>query len=212
MFFFVLASLARCSISIGLLDRPLIAAFLFGAITSTLEFALPLGIILELFWLDVLRLGAVIPPSGTLSFLLLYPLTLLFSWQAPSQLAVPLLICLPFAYTITWVELWQRKRTNVYINDLEAWVENPQNGISPQDIVYKTMARFILWECLLYITLFTSLWGIFTLLNKAHALPLIAHMNWPILYSMGLMGAVLALRTKRAYAILAIGIIIAFLL
>ncbi len=211
MFFFVLSSLARCSISIGLLDRPLVAAFLIGFATNTLELALPLGAVLELFWLDVIRLGAIIPPSGTLSFLLLYPLSLIFTWQTPSTLAIPLLICLPLAYTIKWLELFHRKQANTYIANLETWVENPQQGTSPQAIIFKSLVRTIIHETLLYLGLFFLLYILFSSFNHTNTMPTIPNMNWTILYSMGLMGAMLALRTKRAYAILLCTAIAVFL-
>ncbi len=209
MFFFVLSSIARSSISIGLLDRPLVAALLYGFATNSLEFALPLGAVLELFWLDILRLGAIIPPSGTLSFLLLYPLCLIFNWQAPSQFAIPLLVCLPLAYTIKWVESLQREQNNAQIAEVENWVNNPKTGNSPQKVIYISLLRFICFETLHYMTLFGLLFFIFHTLEHNHIF-IISGITWSVIFSISLMGAVLALRTRRAYAILCLALVIAY--
>ncbi len=210
MFFFVLTSLARCSISIGLFDRPLVAAFLFGIITNTLEFSLALGIFFELFWLDALRLGAIIPPSGNLSFLLLYPLILIFGWLEPSQFVLPLLLCLSLAYTIKKVELYQRKQNNIYIEQVKQWTKNPQTGLHPSHIIYKSLWQSIWIYALLYIVLFCLLYFLFSILGTTIPLPIVTQFNWTLLYATALMGALLALRTKKAYAILLLAIIIIF--
>ncbi len=212
MFFFVLTSLARCSISIGFFDRPLVAAIFLGFFTDNLEFSLSLGIVFELFWLDVLRLGAIIPPSATLSFLLAYPFILIFAWPTPSQFALPLLICLGFAYSVRGIELWQRKHNNAYIHQVEQWTKNPQIGLHPKYVIYKSLSQSIWIYALLYLVLFFGLYYLFSILSSNQLLPTIAQFNWTILYAAGLLGALLTLRTKKIYIILLLATMLVFLI
>ena len=113
----------RSSCIVGLLDRPLCLALIAGICTSDWALALSLGIILELLWLDVLELGSVVPPFGSLRFLL---------------------------YALCYALLF----------------------------------------CLLAV------------LTARQALPQLLVLNWPMLYAAALMGAVLSLRTHRAYMVL----------
>ena len=82
----------RSSCIVGLLDRPLCLALIAGICTSDWALALSLGIILELLWLDVLELGSVVPPFGSLSFLLLFPLAVHFGLNQPGELLLPLIL------------------------------------------------------------------------------------------------------------------------
>ncbi len=224
-FFFVLASLARSSINMGFFERPLVSAFILGLLSGELELALSLGIFLELFWLDFLRLGAVVPPSGTLSFILLFSLSLIHGWQEPMQLAIPLLFCVSFAYSASWLEKWQRRQNDILLEGVQAWAEWPNiSNLSPKfdkgkntnsDLVSKCISPDAvmtsafwrtLWSYgLLFLFCFVCLHTLFSFLQNIHALPLVPGLSWPMLYGMGLTGAVLALRNKRAYAVLLMG-------
>ncbi len=203
-FFFVLSQVARLSINIGFLDRPLMAALLMGLATDTLGEALALGLVLELFWIDGLRLGTVVPPSATLSFLLLYPLCMLFGWQSPEQLPLPLLICILFAHVSAWQESWLRKRNASHDTAVEAWIEQPTSApsakaLSPEAYIWRSHWRVLWSSALLYGLCFGLLYFFFAFLVQKQAFPIIPHLTWNILYGVGLLGAVLALRTRRAY-------------
>ena len=43
----------------------------------------------ELLWLDVIALGSVVPPFGTLAFLLLFPLSVIPGWTEPISSSRP---------------------------------------------------------------------------------------------------------------------------
>ena len=45
---------------------------MLGGLSGQWQPALSLGIVVELLWLDVIALGSVVPPFGTLAFLLLF--------------------------------------------------------------------------------------------------------------------------------------------
>lgn len=84
-FFFALAGAARSTCIVGLVDRPICLALFAGFFIGDWSLALPLGIIIELLWLDALELGSVVPPYGSLSFLLVFPLCRQFGLDQPGM-------------------------------------------------------------------------------------------------------------------------------
>ncbi len=216
----MLASLARSSINMGLFERPLVSAFILGLLSGELTLALSLGMVLELFWLDFLRLGALVPPSGTLSFILLFSLSLLHGWQEPMQLGIPLLFCVILAHTASWLEKWQRRQNDMLLKGVQVWAEcsleapntpkgkhvsHSETSIAPDMVIASAFWRTLWSYALLYLACFVVLHTLFSFMQNIHALPLVPGLSWPILYGMGLTGAVLALRNKRAYAVLLMG-------
>ncbi len=200
-------------------------ALLLGFCTDTMPFALALGLALELFWIDLLRLGTIIPPSGTFSFLLLYPICLLFQWELPSTLPLPLCICLIAGYGASLLERWQRRANAQYDAALEAWaMQNPDDGnqegkddvrenalqqaqLSPSLIISRARWRVLWSSALLYLGVFGCVYALLSWLETKHAVPIFPHFNWYMLYAIALIGPILALRTRRAYRVLALGII-----
>ncbi len=201
----MLSYASRLSVHIVFFDRPLVAAFFMGLCTDSLPQALAIGFVLELFWIDSLRLGAVVPPTGTLSFLLLYPLCLMFDWTLPQQLPLPLFICMLFAHASAWLERWQREQNEANDARLELWVENTANpyALSPECSVALSHWRVLWSAAALYMVCFGVLFGLFTALEHWYVIPMYSSMSWHILYGAGLLGAVLALRVRRAYIVLA---------
>ncbi len=204
-------------------------ALILGYCTNTMPLALAVGLALELFWIDLLRLGIVIPASATFSFLLLYPLCLIFQWQLPSALPIPFCICLFFGHAASLLEHWQRAKNTYYDTQLELWVENTcsmekcsaenQNtdtlqhkGMSPAHIISRSTWRMLWSSSFLYFTSFALLYSFFSWLEKIYFLPVFSEFNWQILYSISLVGAILALRTRRAYKFLGAYLICLFIM
>ncbi len=228
-FFFVIAHAARTTFRIHFLDRPLVIAFFLGFCTDNMSFALSLALVLELFWIDTLRLGIVVPPSGTFSFLLLYPLCLHFQWYLPSLLPIPLIICIMFGFVSSWFERWQRKKNSCYNANLEAWVrqttENPDVcdvqseklntkqvlALSPSEIIFQSRWSMLWSSALLYVLCWSILYGFFKILQAFYIVPSISLFTWNLLYSIALLGAILSLRTSRTYAFLLLGFCFLFL-
>ncbi len=176
-----------------------------GLCTQTLPEALALGLVLELFWIDGLRLGGVVPPSASLSFLLLYPLCLIFSWDLPQQVPIPLLLSIMCAHAAVWLEQWHRSANMSCDARLELWAENEKNkhGMSPEQIMTQSHWRVLWSSALLYMVCFGVLFGLCSLITVYYGMPSFVGLLWSALYGIGLLGAVLALRTRRAYIVLA---------
>ncbi len=183
-------------------------ALCLGLLTNALPQALALGLVLELFWIDALRLGTVVPPSATLSFLLLFPLCHHFSWFLPAQVPLPLLVCILFAHVAAGLERWHRARNTALDARFELWVEHPSApmALSPERIMLRSHWRVLWSSVVLYILCFGSVYVFFSYLVQEQLFPVFPHVTWNILFGVGLLGAVLALRTQRAYVVLALSL------
>ena len=130
-FFFVLAGAARSSLLFRIADRPLFWGIIFGLVSGLWELGLPLGIIFELLWLDVLPLGSVVPPYGTLSFLLLFPIAELYDWRQPDMLLLPIVFAMLCAYMAAWLEQYQREVMDDASERVQCWCTAAAGGMRP---------------------------------------------------------------------------------
>lgn len=197
--------MARRACSIGLIERPLVIGLCAGMLTGHSEIALPLGIIFELFWLDIIPLGAVIPPVASLNFFLVFCLALVFDWHEPAQFVLPVLLTLPAAYVSATVERWQYARNNGMLEYLERWMHGQPAGYSPGTIVLRSLVCTAFVQGALFVALFSIcyallLTGVYKWLAAMGQFP----MSWLVLYGFAAIGAIVALRTRRAYALLAL--------
>lgn len=175
---------------------------LAGWLTGRWDVAMPLAVFLELFWLDVIRLGAIAPPSGALSFVLLFSSVLLLDVQAPTQLPLPLLLCVPCAYAVSLLERRLRENANANIEPVAAWCAG-ERGLSPAEAIVRGLWRQTVANAALFLAAFALVMGTLFFVKAWMGLPAAPELSWNILYGLGLLGAVLALRTRRAYAVLA---------
>lgn len=183
---------------------------LMGCLTGDWLLALPLGITLELLWLDVVPLGSVVPPQGVLSFLLMFPLARLYGWSAPGALLLPLLLAVLAAYGAAFAERSQR----VLLNRLMPAVENfcrTGKGCPPGGALLAGISLRACWQFALYLACFILLAIIFDGLDSQRRGPILRTINWPMMYVAAMLGAILSLRVRRAYAILLAGLCLAAL-
>lgn len=184
---------------------------LAGWLTGRWDVALPLAVFLELFWLDVIRLGAIAPPSGAISFLLLFSSSLLLALEVPGELPLPLMLCVPCAYAVSLLERRLRERTNARIDDVAAWCAG-QGGLSPSRVVLGSLARQAAANGVLFLVCFALAVGTLYVVRNTFGLPVAPGLSWNVLYGLGLLGAVLALRTRRAYVVLGCALILTLVL
>ena len=178
-------------------------ALITGIYTSDWALALSLGIILELLWLDVLELGSVVPPFGSLSFLLLFPLASHFGLNRPGPLLLPLILVILAAYLGSFMERSLRIHENHLVDRVEAWCAGDCFALAPDRAVLHVILLRAFWQFLLYAVCYVLLFCMIAVLSARQALPQLSVLSWPMLYGAALMGAVLSLRTRRAYMVLA---------
>lgn len=112
----MLIGIARFSHIIGLVERPLALSLVAAFATDLWDVALPLGITLELLWLDVVAMGSIIQPFGGMAFLLLFPLSATLSWTQPGVLLLPLVLCILAAHIGAYCELKYRIQQNCLLD------------------------------------------------------------------------------------------------
>lgn len=178
---------------------------LAGWFTGQWDVAVPLGIVLELFWLDVIPLGAVLSPTGALPYLLTFSMALLFGIRTPDQLVFPLFFTMGCAYVSVALERRQRVRANALAETMVA----SEGRLSPDAVVYASLAGRAMQQGALYVLCFGALYGLLRLTVLLPAgIPVVPGITWNVLFGVGSVGALLALRTRRAYAVLGVCLIV----
>ena len=165
---------------------------MLGLAVDQWEICLPLGILFELFWLDVLPLGSVVPPYGTLSFLLLFPLALLYGWRQPDTLLLPIVFSMLCASVASRLEQCQR--------------ELPCDTHSTRAILCGVLIRAGA-QYGLYMLCFLMLTALGPLLARTGA-QWFPSASWAVFYAAALTGSVLGLRIRGTYVILLASLII----
>ncbi len=202
----MLAGAARSTCILGLVDRPLCIAFFLGAFTGDWQLALPLGIIIELCWLDVIELGSVVPPYAGLTFLLAFPLCRHFGLMSPGQAILPLLLSLLAACAAAWCERQQRIALNPMIDAVSH--ASQRGGMSPERAVLIAGLRRVLVQFILYAVSFGVISIVLFLFQENGNMASLAGITWHELYGVALLGALLSLRTRQAYCVLVGGVTI----
>lgn len=192
----------RHSFCIGLLDRPLFLALVFGYATGAWDVVLPAGIVLELLWLDVVPLGSVVPPLNFLSFWLFVPLCLHYRWTTPEALMLPLFLALLCAYLGSWLECRLRLWHNAGLEPVQRWLAGADVKQSPRRLTYAAIGQRFVMHMLVYSGLAVLYMHSVALLYAQNWLPVAAGLTWPVVYTVAAVGAVLSLRTQRAYILL----------
>lgn len=184
----------------------MVIGLLAGYLTGQWAVAIPLGIVLELFWLDVIPLGPVLSPTGALSYLLTFSMSLLFELHAPGQLVLPLFFTMGSAYASIYLERQQRARANALVETMAAC----EGRLSPDAVVYASIGGRLVQQVGLYLLCFYALYGILRMAVAAlpNGIPFVPGITWEALYGVGAVGALLALRTRRAYAVFGVCLLV----
>ncbi|WP_345782780.1 PTS sugar transporter subunit IIC [Pseudodesulfovibrio pelocollis] len=202
-------SLFRFSLTIGLLERPLVIGLFWGLATGDVETSLCIAIFFELFWLDLIPVGTYIPPHLTVATFAALSLTTFFGLDHPGRILFVLFASMPLAWLGTRLEALLRERDQVNYNKLLTWVRNPDSPRLPSLIVMRSVGRTFVYSGLAFYAAMLVLvyfFEIFFSLNPSLFTKL--GVTWPYLWVAATLGGLMALRVRRAYALLAAGIIL----
>lgn len=141
------------------------------------------------------------PPYGSLSFLLVFPLCRQFGLDQPGMALLPLILSMLAAYTASWCELRQRIGLNPMVDAVMEWC-NGSGGVSPGRVILLAGLCRAMWQAALYVAWFGAIYALLAALAARQALPELEVIPWSALYVAALLGAVLSLRTRQAYAVL----------
>ncbi len=173
--------------------------------TWTLQPALSAGIFFELLWLDLFPAGTYIPPQGLLSLSACLSLLSCLPRADMRTTALVLIATLPLAYLGAWVEQGYRKRQNLSYNQLITW--NRRGGghaFTPNRLVFRALVELFAVYFLLHLLCVLALLPILRavqpwLMNGPQP-------TWPLFWIAASMGAILALRLPRVYALTGAGL------
>lgn len=194
---------------LGFVHRPILAALLWAGLTMNLQPALNLGIFFELLWLDLFPAGTFIPPHALFS--LTATLTLLACLpEADMRLVTFVIVCvLPLAHLGAWAEQRYRQRQNLSYNALLVWNRKSAAPYIPQRLIH----RAVLEGTLLYMLLFAVCTAPLLVVIKT-VRPWIEggpQPAWPALWLCACVGAVLALRLRKAHALALVALVLGVL-
>lgn len=208
-FFFALFSLFRYSISIGLLERPLVVGLFWGAFTGDYTTSLYIAIFFELFWLDLIPVGTYIPPHLTAATFSALSLTTFFGLEHPARIMGVLFASMPLAWLGTKVEEALREQEKGSYNKLLTWARNPKSPHLPGRLILRSMVRTFIFAWVSFFISILILKYVFQALFSLYpGLLSSIDVTWAHLWVAATLGGLMALRLKRAYVVLIAGIAI----
>lgn len=192
--------MTRCAFDLGFVSRPLLAALIWAGLTWTLQPALSVGVFFELLWLDLFPAGTYIPPQGLLSLTACLSLLACLPGADMRTTALVLVATLPLAYLGAWVEQTYRTRQNLSYNQLITWNRRGVgHAFTPDRLVFRALAELFTLNFLLHLLCVLTLLPILRLVQ-----PWLMHgpqPTWSLFWIAASIGAILALRLPRAYAL-----------
>ncbi|WP_268741857.1 PTS sugar transporter subunit IIC [Megalodesulfovibrio gigas] len=196
----------------GILERPLCIAFLWGLFFGDMTAALGVGIFFELFWLDSIPAGTHIPPNNAFSTILCLGLLSYFSMPAPAELPLALAVSLPAARLGARLEARRRTALDADYDRMLRWATMEgdaslamagADAASPGAVIWKAVSRMFVLNL---IVCFVTFLGLGLLLRWLNLPTLCRDMNitvtWGHCWLAAALGGALSLRNKRAYAVL----------
>lgn len=173
----------------------------WGVITGDWSIALPVGVFLELFWLDLFPAGTYIPPNAILTLLLTCTVAAQQNLHTPAAIAFPLLLSLPAAFLGSHVEQLLRKRHDSSYNNALHWGRQPNREDTPlKRIVLRSLAVQFCAQFALFIALLLVLDITMALAGSFIAATMHdSRIGWSHLWFLAGVGGVLALRIRAAY-------------
>lgn len=200
----------RSSFNISFIERPLFLGLIWWLASGQFAPAMPLAVFFELFWIDLIPVGGYIPPMPAFPYLILVSLAGLFGWTDAQSLAFPLLISLPLAHLIPFIEARQRDIQQAAYSSLLAQVRKGKNisSFAGRLVAHSTL-QIIGASILLFVAVWYALYVFFSLDIVQCNIPIRLAVNWSVLYAIAAIGSLLALRIKPAYVIFILGMVVA---
>lgn len=196
-----MALLGRAVCNLGFIERPLAIGLAWWLITGQAAPALPLAIFFEIFWLDLFPIGGYIPPMASFPYILLMGLAAALDWRDAASLALPLALSLPLAHAVSLYEGQLRKHFN---NGSEALIQKVEAMQEPGSLPASLLVKFSVQYLGLGLTLLCLLYGLAAALlhipqMRAVIVNMTLDVDWPVLYAIAAIGALLSLRIRKLY-------------
>ncbi|MDQ7834506.1 MAG: PTS sugar transporter subunit IIC [Humidesulfovibrio sp.] len=208
-FFFALFALCRFSISLGLLERPLVIGLCWGLVFGNLTSCLYIAIFYELLWLDFIPVGTFIPPHMTAAAFTGLALATYFGLDAPPLVFLALIFGLPMAWLGAKLDRNLRDRLNRSYSSILHWVRRP----SGDDIPAKLIARTLFGKLLLSWLFFVVGAGVLAVLlrfvlNQYSGFFFDLDLKWSHFLIAASLGGLLSLRLRSLYLSVGVGAVV----
>lgn len=205
-FFFALFSLFRFSLSLGLIERPLVVGLLWGLFVGNLEESLYVAIFYELLWLDFIPVGTFIPPHMTAAAFTAMAIGSFYGLDTLPLVCLPLATGLPMAWLGARLERSMRDRLNRSYGGVLQWVRKPVDTAVPGRLLMGTLASKILVNWVFFLVGAGGLSLLTGVVLKYYGTPLATlKIEWSQLLIAASVGGMLALRLRSLYLSVAAG-------
>lgn len=179
----------------------------WGAFSGDYATSLYIAIFFELFWLDLIPAGTFIPPHLTAATFSALSLTTYFGMDHPAKVMGVLFASMPLAWLGAKAEGWVRERDQGSYNKLLNWTRDPQSPHVPSTLILSSLCRtFVMSGLTFYVAVLALMFIFRAFLTMYPGLLPSIDITWAHLWVAATMGGLMALRVKRAYAVLATGV------
>lgn len=202
MFFFVVFSLARFGLNVGFLDRPLVIGLFWSALAGQWEVTMPVALFFELFYLDLFPIGTFVPPHGPFALLAALALIRIFDVAQPSLVFIVLLLSMPAAWLGSRLEERQRQWQNLgYTRMLQSTRPGQEHVVSATGLARNALVQICVIQGLAFLLVMALLtpfaeWVLLHVRARVLGLPV----DWPHIWMLGTIGALLSFRARKVYA------------
>jgi PTS system mannose-specific IIC component len=205
-FFFALFALCRFSVSLGLIERPLVIGLCWGLVFGNMTSCLYISIFYELLWLDFIPVGTFIPPHMTAAAFTGLALATYFGLDSPPLVFLALVFGLPMAWLGARLDRNLRDRLNRSYNAVLQWVRRPA-GV---DVPGKILLRTLLGKLLLSWMFFLAGAGVLAVLlqftlNQYAVFLFDIDLSWNQFLIAASIGGLLSLRLRSLYLSVGVG-------
>lgn len=181
----------------------------WGVFTGEYTTSLYIAIFFELFWLDLIPVGTYIPPHLTAATFSALALTTYFGLDHPARVMGFLFASMPLAWLGAKLESMLRERERGSYNELLNWTRNPNTPNIPSMLVMRSLGRtFVMSWATFFVAILILKYGFQMLFSLYPGFLSSVDITWAHLWVAATMGGLMALRVKRVYAVLAMGIVI----
>ncbi len=179
----------------------------WGAFTGDFHTSLYIAIFFELFWLDLIPVGTFLPPHLTAATFSALALSTYFGLDQPARIMGVLFASMPLAWIGMKVEARLREQEQINYNKLLNWARNPESPTLPTSLVMRSLGRtFMLSWVSFYITILVLRYAFNTLFTIYPGFLSSVDITWAHLWIAATLGGLMALRVKRVYVVLTVGI------
>jgi len=206
-FFFVVFSLLRFSLNLGILERPLVQGLVWGLLTGDVGQAVSISLVFELLWLDLIPAGTFIPPNPAAANFAALSLVTIHGFSGASQSLFPILMGMPLAWLAAGMERMHRSWQNTAYNTMQVWLRAEHQGeYAPGLLVRRAVTQAAACYFLFFLVSLSVLTALSGMLLERGFLRLPSDLlTWGTLWLWASLGGLMSLRVPRAYAVIASG-------